>query len=157
MQKKSQVTLFVVLGIVIVVVIALLFYARIAARKSVAEEDISFSAQVDNVKNYVGGCLRYTLISGKGYYLVMDQTTVAGIKMQLEYYIDNNLKECTGDFDIFNLEIEDYDVESEVTLKGDDVNNLDIIAANVRYPVTIKKGERKAVLEEFYADYSLVY
>ncbi len=74
MNKRGQVTIFIILGIVLLVVVVLLFFARdlfISGRTSPQDDSRFLSSQIEPVKAYVQDCAN--IISLKGIRLIAIQ------------------------------------------------------------------------------------
>ncbi len=157
MGKRGQVTLFIVVGLVIISIIGLLVYYKSG---ELGLREVSVPAQVQPIYDHVENCLDEVSIDGLnligsqgGFYKVdkgldyfdnqltayywLDEYSVkypelGKIESELEDYVDDNLKNCV-DFSNFNgFEVIDGRVSSHVVL-GENV------IVNLNYPLEIKK------------------
>ncbi len=169
LKKRGQTTLFIIIGIVILVVVGILFYFR--SSLGVEGGEVSFSSKVDEIKSYTQDCIDNTVKNGlveinskAGYYgnipdsyegyvylynAPNDYTlSDAEVEENIKSYVENNLDECIDEYSIFKG---GYDIKS-----GDPVVSVEIgelTNVNVKYPVIIRKGNEKA---ELFDDFKIV-
>lgn len=139
MAKRGQITVFIIVGIVILVILALFLFIR-------GEKEIEMPEEIDttSVKNFVSSCLAITgkeaaVYTGKlgGYYVVPEPYVVyenslvpvycdegvnktpakERIEQEISAYVDNNLIACINDFSNFpGMKIEAGDISTKTTI-----------------------------------------
>jgi len=140
MKKEGQVTIFIILGIVIVIIIVFLLYLSYSTKniKLNVLTDYSLSSQINSVKNYVKNCLTQTLRDGL--------VTLGLDENLLIEYINSHLDECINNFAVFQKK--DL-VISHGTLGSDVYINNQSIIAEIHCPIEIKKKDSTHQLSEF--------
>lgn len=177
-QRKGQVTIFIILGIVIIMVVSsLLFLERLKVDNEIPEQ----SLEAIPIKAYVESCIEqtgqeavyFTALQG-GYYETpppkedysyidipvywdagsLNIPSKETIENEVFNYIRNNLPYCLDDFSSFSEQ--GFDI-----IAGEIAGNVIIaardVAFNINYPVTVKKGDSTAQLSEFFARAGLDY
>ncbi len=167
MHKKSQITIFIILGVIIIIAVGLFVYyqtALIPKEKSALEE-------VTPVKDYIDACIEQvgkdaldTLGLNGGYiyfppeidsrpysYLstspikelknpywwydgVNNTPTLEFMRGELSRYVDDNLKECLGDFETIN---NDFEIKELGDLNAQAGINENDVSFDVNYPLQI--------------------
>ncbi len=181
LKRKSQVTLAIIAGIMIVLIIAAIFYIReYVIREKIAGGHLTseeFEKDTLAIQNYVEDCVRdvgyngLVLLGKQGGYidvpnpvryedtsiLYLDsiniQPSLNQTKKWLMRYVDENVKKCSN-FDIFRergFKIVDGDVESWVDY-SDTTVRLD-----VNYPITMKREGNEKKIDSFVVDYDIRY
>lgn len=142
--KKGQITIFVIIGIILLV--AILFIITISPKKEKIPE-IDLALSINQIKSFTDSCIKITLEKG-----IFD---VGFIEVgELESYINNNLKNCTGNYNIFNgLNITEGPISSEVKITDDD-ESLDL---KINYLLNIQKENKTAEISEFFSKYGLEF
>jgi|APSaa5957512622_1039677.scaffolds.fasta_scaffold18683_2 hypothetical protein len=169
MNKRGQVTIFIILAIIIIGVIVAFFALRNSGTLSPNSE-----LKVNQVQDYVQDCLEqeavelvYEVAENGGYYITpedMYQTSTGipiyydstsnksfmppleAIEQQIEFYLNSKVFFCTNDFQNFpDLEIKQNLnlVDSRVKIQDE---NIEI---DLKYPITISKGDNTVQIEEF--------
>lgn len=162
MGKRGQITIFIIIAIVILAIIALFFILR---KENIQE---SVPNEIMPIYNFVKNCVEETAYNGVyeigergGYYFlpryatedlepyyVSDNLSYAPekevLEEQLSFYINENLKECIKSFDNFS----GFEIKQENVLSKIKINNESILI-NVEYPLNIKKGETSFKIENF--------
>ena|SRR3989344_4915679 len=172
--KRGQITVFIIIGIAILVVVGALFYFRgRGAAPSISEE---VTIDTSSLNAFVSSCAKqtaqdavvYTGLRGGvepalddnfayidypvHYYFVEGEDKRPSeelIKASLNYYMENNLHKCTTDFDAFKKQgfnIEEGIVRSNVTIAEEEV------IFDLDYPVTAVKGGSRETEERFSAN-----
>jgi lysophospholipase L1-like esterase len=135
--RKAQTTLFVMLGILIVLLSAFVFFNNRTVDKNTK---LFFSNSDDAVFNYVDSCLKETANQA-----VLEN----GIsKEKVESYVDSNIMVCIKKQD-FPLDVAFGKPKTSVFLNDYDAS------VKVILNVEVKDKDRKASKEEFYYKYSL--
>ncbi len=152
MQKKGQITLFIIIGIVVLVVIALFFLIRVG---SVSEREPESDIAIE-VKGYIDSCLRNSLERAFDWYAVTIRSDdIAVFKSRIKEYIDGNYEHSINRCDLSPYDvIEAGAASSDVSVKHEGrVNSICFVSITTNYPVTITKGENTYKVEDFYAAY----
>jgi len=140
MKKQGQVTLFIIIGVIALILAAFIFYFRGIG----TETDIKLSVEAQPLDNYITSCLESTLVGGiqlvglQGGYaqilspaLVTDYSTVAyhyydgnytapskeEMESQISFFVENALELCLDDFTSFRsqgYEIEIGELSAEI-------------------------------------------
>jgi len=175
MRKRGQVTIFIILGILILIIVGSFFLIRSYSEEKRAEteaEKVQQAIQMSaSIKHYIESCLDSTgkkalLFVGKhgGYYELPPQSDTfflmpyyfyddkshliskEELEKQISNYINNELFFCVKNFVVFE--------EQGYVIKQEEVNTSTIIAKNkvilnVNFPVTLAKGESVQNIVEF--------
>ncbi len=169
MEKEAQVTLFIIMGLVILFVISILFIV------SSRVDGIKLHQKDDAVGSYIRQCLYMTTESGlvligrrggrlnlpeqslhmpyadMAYGLYQGKNSMPGlnsIKSDLEGYIEKNIMGCLGDFSNFpQYEITaGSDIQSEITFADDSTFSV------LTLPLEIRNADSTDLMDEFTAD-----
>ena len=171
MEKKSQVTIFILIALAILIVFLFLFYLN-NQKKQI--QIIDLSSDKAAVSNFVENCLKNTaldalyFVASKGgyyenpepgidyfftqvpYYFYINKNispTLNFVENSLSEYIENNLDFCINNFvDFPGLEITAGNIKAETQIAQDKV------FFNLNYPITIKKGDSRIELTDFQAE-----
>ncbi|MBD3252903.1 hypothetical protein GF386_04180 [Candidatus Pacearchaeota archaeon] len=168
---KGQTTVFIVIGIAVVIIALLLFYLNFGNK---IEKDYEFDIQP--VSSFIDSCLESSLKAGVNYvgfqggyynkpviskyynhynipyYWYDNENSVPEIKTiedEISKYIENYFSICIDDFKNFEnskYEIEQEEISVETTINNDDVE------IDVDYPVVIKFQEKSVNINEFSSD-----
>ncbi len=146
MEKRGQLTIFIILGMVILAVLVLVFFLlyRPSPLGVVPE-------QFSSVQEYVDSCVEQTLRDG---------VTALGRGPNLNYeaaladYIKNYLVYCPN----FTVDFPDLIVRPKdiVFVSASLSNDKSLVSTIVIYPITVRKGVYTKTLERFYAEYNLI-
>jgi hypothetical protein len=146
MEKRGQLTIFIIIGIVILIILGVVFFV-VYSPGSVRTPPDDFS----DVQNYVDACVESSL---------KDAVRICGGDLCSDYnnnvsdYIKSNLPLCV-DFanDFPSIEVTPRgSVSATVSVSPD----RSLVSAVVYYPVTVVKGDMTKVLDRFYAELDLV-
>jgi uncharacterized protein (UPF0333 family) len=168
-SKRGQITVFIVVGIILVLAVGIVFGVR-SSTENIGDEQITpiFDS---SVKNYVEACiettaekaLKYVSLHG-GYYELPLLTNFKSnlpyylyqgndnsiskeeLEKQISLYMDNELFFCIRNFNLFKklgLDIEQKDV------KTSSVINDDKVIFDVTFPITIKQDTLVKELVQF--------
>jgi hypothetical protein len=160
--KKGQLTIFIIVGIVLIASIALFFILRGGIRQ---EFTISESA---NVQSFILDCIDEVgndiieqIGEGGGYYFSSDKSTSSGlaiyysgnenyipsreeIEEEISFFVEENLFFCTRNFvDFPQLDISQRNIEVRTSIKDEE------IILDVDYFVSVSKGDNTDVLRDF--------
>jgi len=161
MEKRGQVTIFIIIAIVIIVAgfLVFMFYPQLRG---------GFTSETDNINVFVEECIRDSGINviyevGKtgGYFFIPELSTSTGIpyyyhggknympskeeiETQISFYISQKLFFCTKNF----VDFKDFEIISgDIKIKTRIFDNKVIL--DVEYPLRIKKGESISLLKNF--------
>src|SRR3989339_1540760 len=141
-KKRAQITLYMILGIVLLLSIGILFYIGGSQRKTepVSREQISLQQDSVAVKAFVQECIRQSVVAA-------EETQVPEQKNEewYEAFIESEVIKCS-DFSLFEkqgLQTENGNVNAKVTITED------AITAKVNFPVTVKRDAQTTSFSEF--------
>ncbi|MFH1332314.1 MAG: hypothetical protein ABIH63_03440 [archaeon] len=146
MQKKGQLTIFIIIGIVILFVLAVVYFTVYAPKRPEIPPE-----QFSDVQKYVDSCVEQTLRDGV---TRLGRGPNPDYEGALADYVKSYLVYCpnfTADFPELVVKPKDI-VSVNTTLTSD----KSMVSAVVIYPISISKGAYTKNLERFYAEYSLV-
>ncbi|MFO8016672.1 MAG: hypothetical protein R6U32_06205 [Candidatus Woesearchaeota archaeon] len=170
-NKRGQMTIFIIVGVVILVIVGLVLYFMSEKEDYGLGEDIDTSS----VSLFVEKCAEqtakdavvYTGLRGgfpsyhNGAYFAgiqiphyfqytMDLSpNITDVEKTLEYYMDNSLKQCTEDFESFvqkGYDIDEGDVNSSVMIGEEKV------VFDIDYPVTFTQEGTTETVSDFSAE-----
>ena len=175
-QKRAQITIYIILGIVILMSFALLFYARTSYVERMMVREVTQIGSFDApVRSFVESCIKQVAVEGAyyiasqgGYYtLPSDHFGVAmqGQELMMGYGYRSH-QDVMISRTIMQEEYEDYiganlnqctaDFASfqdyEISEKTPEVNidlGEDSAVVSVNYPLTIRKGDTETKISEF--------
>lgn len=166
-NNKGQVTIFIIIAVVIIAIIALFFVFRgkffpeessvetspiyvhvLSCLESTTEEGIEYIALRGGFYNIPEEVYFSYLADEDSYYYIHSIRripSIESIESELENYIKDNLKIC---LDIKSLEEEGYEVTLgellvDLTVKDEEVD------AEATYPITLKKGDYTSRFKDF--------
>jgi hypothetical protein len=162
MKKNAQLTIFIIIGIILVASVALFFAFRGSIISEYSITDTS------NVKSFVDDCIDEVGIEvikqvsdGGGYYFSSNKSTSSGlaiyysqgqnfiptkeeIQNEISFYVAENLFFCTKNFvDFPDLEIKQSQIKVETKITDEEV------VLNVNYPIRITKGDSSDLIRDF--------
>ncbi len=146
MQKRGQLTIFIIIGIVILLVLGIIFFMMYKPKPPQVVPE-----QFSDVQKYVDGCVEQTLRDGITF---LGRGPNPDYNNNLADYIKQYLVYCpnfTADFP--DLEVRQKDIVSVAVSMNDDKS---LVSAVVVYPVVVTKSGYTKTLERFYAEYPLV-
>lgn len=163
MNKRGQLSVFVIIAIVFVIMLLIYFVI-----KGNLINKTGLNPQINPVYNFVDNCLEktaedsiYIIGQNGGYFVYANKSNEAGIpyyfdrgenlmlskeevQKELENYVNDMMFFCTKNF----VEFPDYNIKSEKIKTKVKINN-DEVVFNLNYPLSINKGEDNFVLENF--------
>jgi len=164
MKKKGQVTIFIIVAIVIIAILAL-YFLLIKPPKEIQ------GVYTDSIYNFVEECIQetaedaiYEIGQNGGYYMPTSLSTRTGIayyyadnknlmptqervESQISAFIKENLFFCTKNFVQFtNYNVSQGKIDVDTTITKDKVN------IKVNYPITLSQGEESSRIEDFEKD-----
>ncbi len=146
MEKRGQVTLFIVLGLVILVIVGVVIYLYMAVDnpgKKITKPG-TFPDQVRTIKKQISDCL--------------DEVVDAGIweyganKDALDSFIRSRINDCINLDSYSDLIISPGSIDISVK-----VVPLDAIYVTLNYPLTIRKGDFEESFDTFKNTFRLYY
>lgn len=183
-NKKSQIAIFILLGIVLLIAVSFVIYTKNETKK-IEEEIIDLPLEMQPIKLFVDSCIKQTseegidFISLQGgyydvpepnvnefifevpYYFYSGQNNFPqkdAIQEELGRYIEDNLNYCLNNFLVLKeqgYEIEQGNIEADVKF----IQNR--ILVNLEYPLTIKRQDTEFRLEKFISnidfDFDYIY
>lgn len=163
-MKKGQITIFIIIAILIISVIAIFFIFRnqiVSTKESIPEE-------ASPIYDYVKSCIKQTasdgvyLISSKGgywitpeyavkteeaYYIFKNKSVFPSkekIESEIGLFIRDNIKYCLNNFKTFpSFNISTRTLSAKTSLKPDK------FAIDVTYPILLKKGDFSYEFSDF--------
>src|SRR3989338_751037 len=172
MMKKSQISFFIIAGILIFIAFSFLTYLNDLELEKTQTEPKNIYFELAPVKNFIESCLReksleaLEFVGSKGgyyndpdfgvdylyrkvpyyYYLGNDvMPTIRFVEESISDYIEDGISSCINDFVAFpGLEIIGGDANVNTIL------NENKVSFNLNYPIAVKKGNQStANLEDF--------
>jgi len=152
MEKKGQVTIFIIVAILIISIVVLFF-----ALKGFFKKEKVASSEVVLIKNFVQGCIdevtqegvyyigqkggyyspKFSTKNGETYYFLNNMNYFPSkerVELELAKYVDGKFFLCSENFVNFSgYEIEQGNFESKVKIFDD------YVSLNVDYPLVIRK------------------
>ena len=151
-KKRGQVTIFVVLGIVILFTLVVFSYLIFGGRERMGG---LFSSDFDEVKTHIENCVYQVLEDGIVYCgdghcgsCSSADSCSEEYKSNLEDYILSNLPSCFN-FPMFErVEVDAYSIDDVIVSVEDEK-----IKADVVFPVTMKKGNNEKKFTDFHSEF----
>lgn len=162
MNKKGQITIFIIIAIIIIGTILIFFAARDMFNLG------TYSPEVGEISVFVKDCIKsvgnevvYEIGANGGYFFPPEFSTATGIpvyysdgksympsKNQIEKEISNYINEkmffCTKNFVNFpELKIKQGEIETTTRIEENNV------ILNVKYPLSISKGDNTIAIKDF--------
>ncbi|MFH0798324.1 MAG: hypothetical protein V1906_02855 [Candidatus Woesearchaeota archaeon] len=153
MQKRGQITIFIIVGIFIVAVLILVAVLKGGTIKTAVEKELSgtstFTAKVEEVKDIVQACMDKSLSDGFRQFAV---GPVYDYKLQLSNYVRMGLPSCVNfsglGVNVITSQVEDVEI-------GYGAGNTKIMARAL-YSVTIMDDDNAENLKEFYSEINII-
>ncbi len=150
-QKRAQISVFIIIGILVLLVAGLVLYARQAAIANpvTPAEQISLSSEMASAEVFVNQCLKKVADDAIGRYGFEDTYAEINIRDAIE----KEVPECTGGFASFK--------EQGITITaGKPEAGVNIyptsVSINLKYPLSIQDGQKKGSVSEFRYAYARV-
>jgi len=170
MQKRGQITIFIIVGILILaIILGMVYLGKYITKKELEVEEVPLH-QVESVKLYVENCLKRTLDDGLlligqhgGYFILPNQSTedaylntpyyfyqdaiiapsIEMIQKEISQYIEDQLPFCLQNFQAFPflIEFENPDAETNIAAQT--------VAANVLLPLKINLANQEIQINSF--------
>jgi len=151
MQKGGQSTLFVVIGLVIVILVVL--FVLISPKRLL----IDIKSYADEVTRTFEDCLKNKLSYAVANTDFVLQPDILLAKAYLERKSNGFAAECAYFPKIKGAQIIDdkAKIKSEVSFDATEFNEVTKVDVSVDYPMTIKKGEKEEKISKFFVEVSL--
>lgn len=170
-SKKAQITIFILIGLILVISIALFLYMRTS--QEVTTSEVIQPSELQPIKVYVELCLKESLknalisigIRG-GYYEVPSPSIVSyyievpyyfyeesimpgteTIQDEISNYINLALPACLYNLSQFPYETELGEISPDTTITENSV------IVKLDYPITVKIGESTSIISDFYTEF----
>lgn len=176
-SKKSQITIFIIVGFFVVITVLLISYIQRYAIKEKISEDITeaFKKDVGIIKNYIETCVRDTgynglvLLGKQGgyadipaslrigntsywyYEAVNIQPLFKEIEDRYSNYLDNNLHKC---FDLILFEKRGFNITAGIT-NAEITFGIRDISVRTEFNLIIKKGSLESKKADFFNIYPI--
>jgi hypothetical protein len=180
MIKKGQVSMFIVVGLFILIILGLLIYINDDAKGNVANDNsVGYNNDVVMVKSYIQNCLDRSVIEALdlisiqgGYYAVPESSyeinsmisvpyyydfekgdlvpTQELIKLNLEYAISDFVSICVGDFNFF--EEKGIKIDHFKSPKTNVKFSDEVIFITFNYPLNITTENYVFTIDELFTD-----
>ncbi len=141
MRKAQAVSLFFIVGVVLLISFGIFFYLRTAVDRQSSDISTNFETQKIQLASHIKDCIKEETKEAVNLYGLNYWSS----KEEIEYYIESNLEECI-DFEAFEtagLEIEREEIKTNTTKSG---NYLEV---KVEYPITLSNQISSAEIENF--------
>jgi len=169
MQKRGQITFFIIFGILILIFAGVFFLFQESYKPEIKESFLDSSL----ISSFVNSCLKDTtnegiiILSIQGGYLlppepyyeflnykipfyfdqkILTQPNREIVGSELENYVDQEIVNCLADFSLFKEEIIPGKPESEVII------SLDVVKVKLNLPLIVKKDNLEKKINEFNID-----
>jgi hypothetical protein len=167
MGKRGQLSIFIIIGVIIVLLIGLSVFF-LSMNNNEQSSETTLSPQQATVKATIDACLRQTLEAGVvhisdrgGYYKFPEQTkqfnnvayyfnegkvvmpTLETIQDQLALYVEDKMPECIEPNNFNALSLEQGDINAKIIINNNNVQ------ANIDYPIIFSNQDQKFTLDKF--------
>tara|TARA_Y100000310_G_scaffold282433_1_gene303645 strand:- start:12273 stop:13010 length:738 start_codon:yes stop_codon:yes gene_type:complete len=157
-MKRGQVTIFVIVGLILVIILGLLYYFQGDFKIDVKQQRLS--SELEETRDFIYECLEETSkeavyeVSLQGGYYNLPINSINNsvpyyhfngnkdipnknvIEDSISSYVDDTIDFCINDFYVFdNISINADNIKSKVSIKESNINIL------LEYPITIEKND----------------
>ncbi len=170
-QKRGQVSVFIIIGIVVLAIVGVIIYISGMGAEDVKKEAEEVPYDITPLKSFANSCIKETMNkafyllgygggniyipennlrvrtynTSYGYYLGEPNVpSLYGISSEIEYYMRNNIDNCTNNFSSFP----DYKVTGDIENVRLDFTDEKVLYS-VDYPLTIRKGSSTSKVSDF--------
>ena len=162
MQKKGQLTIFIIFAVILIGIILIFF----AFQKGLVQQPLSPDAE--RVYAFVQNCIEqegvnviYQVSKNGGYYFPPNLSTGSGIPIyyekrinympskeqvesEISFFMNQKLFFCTRNFvDFADLNISQQDIRTQTTIENEK------IILNINYLISINKGKSTSLIKNF--------
>jgi len=177
MQKKGQIALYIITGIVILLIVSVFFYFKSISSKSLfsntATETISVPKELAGINTFIDKCFKdtsnqavYQIARNGGYYIVPKDRSIIWFDEEVPYYYLNKnisvpsislIEKSISSYIKLNIKTclnftdfknQGISIKEGSTSVSTKINNKNI-EIKMNYPVTIKKGSIETILKDF--------
>jgi|TARA_Y100000310_G_scaffold319668_1_gene375220 hypothetical protein len=177
LKKKGQITIFIILGVVIIGVVSLV----LVLNKPKLEGKITIDQNMVPIKSFVESCVDqigqnavyFTALQG-GYYKTQSPKedysyieipvyweinkasvpSIETIEIEILNYVKNNLPDCLNNFSVFKEQ--GFDI-SKGKINGNVIITQRDITFNIEYPITVTKADSVTEINKFLVRTDLNY
>ena len=167
-MKRGQITLFIILGIIILIIVTAYLILRSAPEENVIEETLDFDNSVKAVETYAKGCIQDSAAASLLYFGFsgsrLDKPRYEYDRLTTTYLRDNteNRLQSLAEWEstlssIFETSVKSlcnfstlHNIEVQVSEPKADVKIKDTITTfNINYPINIISGDTSKQLDTF--------
>jgi hypothetical protein len=138
-MKKGQITVYVIIGVVLVLIVALFFMFN--KNTNVLEYEAGYmdlASEKSSIKYYTKECLKESALDAMNLFGTKDSYS-------LTHYVEKSIVTCVDKFNNYNEN--GFDVElTDPKVKV--MNSNELISFSLNYPVNFKKNENEYTLED---------
>ncbi len=141
-MKKGQVTLFILVGIVLVIAVAVILTLKTKVSSEPNYEiATNFEAQKIQLASQIKTCIKIETKEAVDIYGLNGWSSAE----EIEYYIENKLDDCIAfeDFERQGLNIKKEDIDATANVSGD------YLFINVNYPMVLSNRMAESEIEDF--------
>lgn len=150
MQKRGQITLFIIIGIVIIAVIAMVFALRTDLVKSSAKKIVSltesFTSSANEVQGIAEDCLKSKLQEAT---ILYGNKKVENYEEAVAGHIKDTLASCLDFSSVDNVEVSR---EGDISVTAELSSDKSSISATAKVNIEINSGKDHQSIEEIYAE-----
>ena len=154
-MKRGQVTVFVILGIIVIIAVILGFVLRKSFTESAAEaetkEIISFADEVREVRKHVEDCMGQALEDSVPYFSNKNIPDYDTYLKEVAKFVSERTEVCLKLSQFANLKITKEDITIETVM--DEKRTL--LSATAMFDVKIERNGEQETLSEFHAEVPL--
>ena len=175
MSKKAQVTLFIIVGLMLVTLLAIIYAAQLGKKTNEAAAITLSAGDTVAVKSFVDNCVKqtasdgllligaqggytyftpipfytYSADIGYGYYEgVNTLPSLQTVGNELSKFVEKQLSSCTQNFESFKQQGYSF---SGANLKAETTFTEDSTVVNLNWPLQLGKGKSKTTISDFSA------
>ena len=138
MGKRSQISLFVVIGICVALLL-LLFFSLNNSRQLLNSDSTIFASDVNIIKEYVDSCLEQSVLESVAEYGLIDS------EEKLDQNIPLKLQACTDGFKNFY----DYKITADLPTAKTVIEDM-LVEVDVIYPILVERSGARFELKDFH-------
>lgn len=171
-MRKSQLTVFIAMGVVIFILLGMLLYTRHRYIENMSMQATGISEESSKVRSYVNSCIlklgreaiskareqggpvypeRYLMFTNENYntayyyyHPLKTPPSLSNIQTDIAEYVRNGFMACAVGLSSENAELDKSPPDVSVTIAPRD------IIFEVEYPILVRKGTQEQKLQNFY-------